>query len=121
MEIILAKFLRLFAAIAVIIAIAVMGFAHKQSQTPLTPELAAYVAQGGSLGDLCGDFDEEHGHHGQKCEACRLVGAALLSPPWHEFLISVSVSRQNLPLVTRTSRATRRLDPARLTRAPPKA
>jgi hypothetical protein len=65
------------------VVLAGLGFAHRPGGPVSDPRLAAYVSAGGSVSDLC----EAHGRDGpsgaRPCEACRLVGAALLpeAPP----------------------------------------
>lgn len=59
-----------------ITAVAGLGFAH---QTAATPDrgLAAYVAAGGALADICGDRPEHAAL--PDCEACRIGGDAGLA------------------------------------------
>ena len=65
-------------ALAVLLAwaAAVLAGAVAPAAAPLDPRLAAFVAAGGSLDDICG------GHHGGRgephCDACRLLGPAVL-------------------------------------------
>lgn len=69
---------KLLTVIALICAMASSGFAHRLVSEPLDPALSAYVAQGGSLADICG-YSEGSSHKStQTCEACRLVNAVIL-------------------------------------------
>ncbi|MBY5931705.1 hypothetical protein KUV51_01735 [Tateyamaria omphalii] len=116
------QFCKLSLICAVMVALATIGFAHQtaQPETP-SPELAAYVAAGGSLADLCGPFDGGSQVHIQKCEACRISDTALW-PSGHctdrpltlakIFAFSFIAKR----LIERHG-----LDAARLVRAPPHA
>jgi hypothetical protein len=50
--------------------------------TPSDPALAAYVAMGGSLADLCGGHGGLDGQGGSgHCDGCGLVGAATVPEP----------------------------------------
>lgn len=72
--------------VAALCALALMltGFAHRPLATdpsPPAPELAAYLAMGGSLADLClwaPDTDQETVH--ADCPACTLVKGMALGP-----------------------------------------
>ncbi|KIC50512.1 hypothetical protein RA29_06680 [Tateyamaria sp. ANG-S1] len=62
---------------AVMVALATIGFAHRTAPpATASPELAAYIAAGGSLADLCGPFDGNSPAPVQKCEACRITDTA---------------------------------------------
>lgn len=53
------------------------GLAHRAPWPPVGPDLAAFLAAGGSADDLCGG-----GVHAERhCEACRLVAAPVPAGP----------------------------------------
>ncbi|WP_386679730.1 hypothetical protein [Loktanella sp. R86503] len=109
----------LFVVIAVIIAMASTGFAHRFVSQPLDPALTAYVAAGGSLADICGQTDGSSHHSLQSCEACQLVNAAVV--PSHDpacdapfgLLSAVHASKADLYFQSAT------FDMSRAPRAPP--
>jgi hypothetical protein len=75
----------LIAALLVVVltvALGAIGFGHRGASLP-DPAYAAYLAAGGSAGDLCGDGHAPAGHEtGAKgCEACRLAAAMALPAP----------------------------------------
>ena len=121
MFVMLPAFCKLLTSFALICALVVSGFAHNGARSAMSPELAEYVAAGGSLIDLCGSTGEQDGTLGQRCEACRLIEAALL--PRNCQVIPLTQSDQTLVLtfVAKRLHQTRPLDPTRLTRAPPQA
>jgi hypothetical protein len=73
---------KLLVVFALICAMASSGFAHRFVSQSLDPALAAYVAAGGSLEDICGPTKGSSHQIAQSCEACRLVNAAVL--PVHD-------------------------------------
>ncbi len=109
---------RFCAIFALAVAVIASAFAHSHVKAPLAPELAEYVAMGGSLEDICGHAGEGNAT-GQKCEACRLLGAAIVPRNIHEIPNSVLLSTCRMSFVAKRLQETRPLDPARLTRAPP--
>lgn len=117
----LSTFCKLLTPLALIFAMAVSGFAHKTMQPSLSPGFAAYVAAGGSLADICGGSGEQDGAQGQKCEACRLIGAALVPRNCHGIALKLSDQTRIFTFIAKRLHHTRPLDPARLTRAPPQA
>ncbi len=110
------KFCAIFALAVAVIA---STFAHTHVKVPLTPELAEYVAMGGSLEDLCGGSGEQDNAAGQKCEACRLLGAAVVPRTGHDVPNEVLLSINCVSFVAKRLHETWPLDPVRLTRAPP--
>lgn len=69
---------KLLVVFALICAMASSGFAHRGVTAPFDPELAAYVAAGGALDDLCGHPAGSSDQGTQSCEACRLLNAIIL-------------------------------------------
>ena len=109
-----------FVVMALAIALTSVGFAHRVAPTGITPELAAYVAAGGQLSDICGIADGENTPVAYKCEACRLtdnIAQPGIGCVVHTELAEVLV----LAFVAKRIAERNDLDPARLTRAPPQA
>lgn len=113
---------KLITSFALIIAMAASGLAHAGVRPPaLSPDLAEYVLAGGSLADICGYAGEQEGAQGQKCEACRLIGAALIPRICHGVPIVLSDQTRVLTFAAKRLHQQHPLDPARQTRAPPQA
>jgi len=113
-----------FALILVSVTLAASGLAHQmpEDQTPaLSTELAAYIASGGALSDICNYTSDTGEEATTKCDACRLIGAAVL--PSTTACASVIFPDQTRALVFVATRLVRsqRPDRTRLTRAPPHA
>ncbi|WP_281991180.1 hypothetical protein [Sulfitobacter geojensis] len=108
-------------AAALILAVALSGFAHRGGQAALSPDLAAYVAAGGALADLCGGPGEQEGGPSQKCEACRQIGAAVIPHSVRCAPAILNGETRTLTFVAKRLHHARPLDPAQLTRAPPQA
>lgn len=107
--------------ISLIIAFVTLGFAHKSISTQLAPELAAYVAAGGSLDDLCGG-DQLPGHAASvSCEACRIADSFAIFQDCKLSASAEQVRVRTWRFVAKRLLETQDLDPARLTRAPPYA
>jgi hypothetical protein len=121
MTLVPSTFFKLLTSFALIVAMAASGFAHTGSRAALTPELMAYVAAGGSLADICGAPIEQDGAQGQKCEACRLMGAAILPRTCHGIPVVLSDQTRKFAFVAKRLHHARPLDPSHLTRAPPQA
>lgn len=60
---------------------AVLAGAVAPAAAPLDPGLAAFLAAGGALDDICGAAGHGNGAGDRHCDACRLSGAALLPDP----------------------------------------
>lgn len=112
---------RFFTTFTLIVAFAASGFAHSTIQTEMTPELAAYVANGGSLAELCGTSGRPDQRALAKCEACRLINAAILPTADLGVLDCSTVKTRNYLFIAQCAHNACPLDPARLTRAPPQA
>lgn len=110
---------RQLTTIILVCAFVLLGFAHKNIQPPLTPELVAYVAAGGSISDICGgDHQSEH-EDATNCEACR-IGDCLMMMQGSDHIASVELERiQTWRFIAKRLAESQGLDPARLTRAPP--
>ena len=113
---------RLFAiALTLVLGVAVLlsSYAHK---IPVTQDiaLASYMMAGGDLGDIC-DNDGNAKMTQKSCDACRLVGAAVLPDPVMKMIAveRVIAATVLIPSEVRATRAPR--DPALGGRAPPLA
>ena len=107
--------------ILVIYAIVSLGFAHKTVPTPISAELAAYLAAGGSLSDICGE-DHEPGHEYEiDCEACRIADHFAIFQGCKPVVSGDLVVVQKWRFIAKRLSQSQGLDPPRLTRAPPYA
>ena len=70
---------QLLATVLVLLSLATSGFAHRFAPVDLSPELQAYVANGGALADLCDTGDSPHSGTMADCKTCRLIGAMALA------------------------------------------
>ena len=106
-------------ALVVKIVLALVGFAHKTTQTNLSPEMAAFVSAGGSLTDLCGDIGgtEQTGY--SDCEACRIADSMIQLRCVDSADYVTLQKTLTFAFVAKRLSQSRGLDPARLTRAPP--
>lgn len=71
----IAHHIRIATLCLITLALLSLPFAHRTQAAPTTPELASFLAMGGTLADICGDAGEMTP---LGCEACRIVGATLL-------------------------------------------
>ncbi len=111
-------FSKLCVVAALFVAMAGSGFAHRTAPPPRDNDLRAYLAAGGTLADVCGDFAPGD-HAGGPCDACRLVKSAIV-PVIASAAIAVLGAARPLYTVPKVplyhpSDA----DPARMVRAPP--
>lgn len=110
---------RFLTLIVLIFAVLSLGFGHKSGPAEMTPEMAAYVAAGGSIFDLCGGNGLPQDGQTMDCEACRiadnLVTLQACDPAGFVELGQVQAWR----FVAKQLSESQGLDPARLTRAPP--
>ena len=114
------QILKRLTALLTAVALLSVGFAHRAAQTDLPEDLAAYVAAGGSLADICGEVGGD-GASAADCEACRVADnlQELRAP---ELRASGTCKRILASrFVAKTLARSRGLDPARAPRAPPQA
>ena len=71
--------LRRLALLAALALGLVAGGGHRVGVTSPDPVLRAYLASGGDLAALCGDFESLYTP--ETCDVCRLLGAAVLPHP----------------------------------------
>ncbi|WP_298256266.1 hypothetical protein [uncultured Litoreibacter sp.] len=115
----LSIFGRLLTTLALIIAFASSGFTHNNGQSPQSPELALYLANGGVLSDICGANGDPNQPHLVKCETCRL-NASMIDVGHSSCLPEVVTGQtRKLSFVAKLLRNSTSLDPNRLSRAPP--
>jgi predicted metal-binding membrane protein len=109
---------RLSVVLALVVALVASAWAHRGPSVALSDEVLAYVAAGGSLDDLCTDGNGEVAH--ETCDACRLVDTVSLAgvADCASQLATVAATGMDLPAVTPVVLSV--LDPARLSRAPPR-
>lgn len=113
-------FRRLWLIALLSIALVATAFAHK---IPTASDLAldAYVLAGGSMADLCGDGDGDGAMAHRDCQACSIIGTAML-PDAPQAVTRVNYAYVATIVAPRAARAIRTvLDPARAMRAPPLA
>jgi len=99
------------------VALTGAGVAHRTQMPVMDDGLAAYLAAGGSLADLCGDGDVEGGSHG--CAACHLVAGAVLPAVASSFCLLPAHQYTPLPDAQLHFHAHLAADPSRPVRAPP--
>lgn len=112
---------RLFITLALFIALAAAGMSTVSKKPVLTADLAAYLATGGSFADLCGDTTDPSKAAFTHCAACHLIAAAVLPTVCYGLPQVVTGDYDQLIAVAQNIRNAQRLDPARLSRAPPQA
>lgn len=110
---------KLMVVFALICAMATTSFAHRFVSQSLDPALAAYVAAGGSVEDICGYTEGSSHQNVPSCEACRLVNAAVL--PDHDPACIAPFCKLALVRVAvqETELRSARLDLSRAARGPP--
>ncbi|MEO9648494.1 MAG: hypothetical protein ABJ360_14455 [Roseobacter sp.] len=85
----------------------------------MAPELAAYVAAGGSISDICGgENDSEHEQH-IDCEACRIADSFVILQGCKQDMLGELGRVQTWSFIAKRLSQSQGLDPARLSRAPP--
>jgi hypothetical protein len=112
-------FARLMIVLALFVAMASSGLAHRFTSGADTESLNAYLAAGGTYADICAD-DGMGGHSaGQTCDACRLVDSAALPfvaascAATHAVILAANAAFLALPPSAFAP------DPSRPVRAPP--
>lgn len=113
------SFGRLLTLIVLIFAVLSLGFGHKRGPTEMTPEMAAYVAAGGSIFDLCGGNELPHEGQIMDCEACRIADNLVTLQACEPAAFAELAQVQAWRFIAKHLSESQGLDPARLTRAPP--
>lgn len=111
--------MRYLTVLALLVAFATAGLSHRAASQLPDPDLVAYVQAGGALSDICGDADGGAHLGASTCEACRLVGVAVL-PEWAGISAPAFASRDmaHRPL-PRSAMASAGLEFSRTARGPP--
>jgi hypothetical protein len=110
----------LLVVLALLCAMASSGFAHRFVGQPVDPALAAYIAAGGSLDDICGHAGGTTHHQStQTCDACRLVTAAVLTDHEPDFTTPFGTISSVALFVSPLSLRAAPLDTSRTARGPP--
>ena len=112
---------RQLVAIFLICAFASLGFTHKNVPTPMSADLAAYLAAGGSISDICGGGHDPEHEQTIDCEVCRIADNFVISHGCTQAVSVELVTVQNWRFIAKRLVQSQGLDPARLTRAPPYA
>lgn len=74
--------IRVLTTIAVVVSLNTFSFAHQQAAPQVTPELQAYLDNGGTLEDICGMYGTPETEEHADCPACRLIdGGVSVSAP----------------------------------------
>ncbi|MEL6218796.1 MAG: hypothetical protein AAFR79_10060 [Pseudomonadota bacterium] len=116
-----ARLTRLIAVVAMAASLSALAYAHRAIPEPLPSDVVAYLQAGGSLSDICGLAQDDGAENPAACDACRITdGAALIG-----LVRGVTSTPDRFTVarafVTKEAHRPRPLDPARLTRGPPKA
>ncbi|MFK7765443.1 MAG: hypothetical protein AB8B62_19425 [Roseobacter sp.] len=107
--------------LAATVSLASVGVAHQTGEPEMSPELAAYVAAGGLLDDICGSSGDPHRGGSVDCEMCRIADT-LLDLRFEDHANAVDTPKcRAFRFVAKKIVQSCSLDPARLTRAPPQA
>ncbi len=111
--------MRYLTVLALLVAFATAGLSHRAASQLPDPDLVAYVQAGGALSDICGGADGGAHPGASTCEACRLVGVAVL-PEWVGISAPAFASRDmaHRPL-PRLAKASAGLEFSRTARGPP--
>lgn len=113
------QIVRLCVVAVLFAALASTGFAHRLTAAERDPSMIAYLQVGGTLDALCGGLDRSAQGALKSCEACRLVGAAILPGPAQVGMpISLQLPRTLHP-VNRSLPGNHRIALSHPVRAPP--
>jgi hypothetical protein len=80
MRLTLPPFARLMLALALFVALASSGFAHRFTSDAADESLMAYLAAGGTYQNICGEAGSGDHNASWTCDACRLVDSVALPP-----------------------------------------
>lgn len=117
----ISQILQAITTLSLVVALLAVGFAHKSTTSGLSPELEAYVAQGGSLADICGERGGKDPIVPVGCEACRLSDSLSLGGTCSALPPLTLTQTKSAHFIAKLLRHSQSPDPARLTRAPPQA
>lgn len=111
--------LRLFVTLALMVSMAGIGFAHTRSIKLPDAGIMLWLADGGSLADICSTT--KNGSWSGGCDACRLTGSANVPPPSALPGRTALAAPLSLQIRTQTRRTARNWLTAPQVRAPPSA
>ena len=114
----LSRYCLIFATAGALVAV---GFAHRTLPSAPSPELAAYIAAGGAIGDICGTTDGDGPVSTVDCEACRISDTTSLLNGHCPSAFQNTLKTTVLGRIAKRLAESRSLAPARLVRAPPQA
>jgi hypothetical protein len=106
-------------AIVFTLTMAASGFAHRPGAALAEMQLAPYLAAGGNLSELCQGVGGHGPVAGKPCDACRLIGAAVMPEPTALRPLEFPRALAGAPNGCDVSRIAFARDPARGVRAPP--
>lgn len=107
--------------VLVMLSLMAIGFAHQTSRTVQSPDMAGFLAAGGSLSDLCGTPVGDGQTTHVECKACRISDNLITLQSCASFPERITRAVLVYGFVAKRLEQSRGLDPARLTRAPPQA
>ncbi|WP_108815221.1 hypothetical protein [Loktanella sp. Alg231-35] len=117
MRILTTTFAKLCLVVALLVALASTGFAHRVIPVDVDRDLLEYLVAGGSLDEVCGDASGDH--VGQSCDACRLVDSASVpTAAAHASRVSLGGAAA-MPVLGGICHLGGAADPSRPVRAPP--
>ncbi|MEM6354137.1 MAG: hypothetical protein AAF844_00445 [Pseudomonadota bacterium] len=118
---VLARLSRLIAIVAMAASLSALAYAHRAIPAPLPSDVVAYLQAGGSLSDICGLAQDDGAERPAACDACRITDGAALSGLGRGVTGMHDHATPARAFVAKEAHRRRPLDPARLTRGPPKA
>lgn len=104
--------------VALTLAMLSLPFAHRAGAAPASPQMAQFIAMGGSIDDICRDI--ENLTLGS-CESCRIVTAMYLTAPFraaHPAFVPIVLRADQTAYITAPDPAPHLAPPVR---APPRA
>ncbi|WP_170606684.1 hypothetical protein [Ruegeria arenilitoris] len=102
-----------------ILSLVSLGVAHKSANEESSPDLAAFMAAGGSLSDLCGLPIGDGPLTLVDCDACRIADSCVVLRGSSNAAIATLEYTRTFTFVAKRIARTAPLDATRLTRAPP--
>jgi hypothetical protein len=111
---------RMALLVALTLSLVATGFAHRlpdaEDQT-----VAAMLASGAALSDICGELALTRGHADPLCQACQIAGGADVPPLAGAVVPAALVLVAEVTAPRESRRIARVLDPARTPQGPPVA
>lgn len=110
--------------LVMVLSLALIGFGHRLQASPDTsdPAIAAYLASGGELGDICGPLGTGgDAVQGTECPTCLLKSCFALPDLAGAPLRTLTLKARHITLPEPAMIAGRAFDQSRASRAPPRA